>query len=139
MVEFKSHHPYPHCKFLSWYQELLCPVVPHCTSRMRSQPQLRNDKYIMMQYTNWINSTLSQQQLLSFRYNQDGMYFSSLAATSSSHHDNQIIQICKVYLRKTLLTTFLHNSHYEFLSCNFRRRFVNSFHVSRNVKISNRA
>ena len=23
--------------------------------------QLRNDKYIMMQYTNWINSTLSQQ------------------------------------------------------------------------------
>ena len=29
--------------------------------QMRSQPQLRNDKYIMMQYTNWINSTPSQQ------------------------------------------------------------------------------
>ena len=28
----------------------------HCTSRMRSQLQLRNDKYITMQYTNWINS-----------------------------------------------------------------------------------
>ena len=28
----------------------------HCTSWMRSQPQFRNDKYIMMQYTNWINS-----------------------------------------------------------------------------------
>ena len=27
--------------------------------------KLRNDKYIMMQYTNWINSTPSQQQLLS--------------------------------------------------------------------------
>ena len=26
--------------------------------KMRSQPQLRNDKYIMMQYTNWINSAL---------------------------------------------------------------------------------
>ena len=26
-----------------------------------SQSQLRNDKYIMMQYTNWINSTPSQQ------------------------------------------------------------------------------
>ena len=33
----------------------------HCTSQMRSQSQLRNDKYIMMQYTNWINSTSSQQ------------------------------------------------------------------------------
>ena len=31
----------------------------HCTSQMRSQSQLRNDKYIMMQYTNWINSTPS--------------------------------------------------------------------------------
>ena len=30
-------------------------------SRMKSQPQLRNDKYIMMQYINWINSTPSQQ------------------------------------------------------------------------------
>ena len=29
--------------------------------RMRSQPQLINDKIIMMQYTNWINSTPSQQ------------------------------------------------------------------------------
>ena len=29
--------------------------------RMRSQSLLRNDKYIMMQYTNWINSTPSQQ------------------------------------------------------------------------------
>ena len=36
------------------------------TSLMRSEPQLSNDKCIMMQYTNWINSTLSQQQLLSF-------------------------------------------------------------------------
>ena len=35
--------------------------IYHCTSRMRSQSQLRNDKYIMMQYTNWINSTPSQQ------------------------------------------------------------------------------
>ena len=26
-------------------------------ARMRSQSQLRNDKYIMMEYTNWINST----------------------------------------------------------------------------------
>ena len=33
----------------------------NCTSRMRSQSQLRNDKYIMMQYTNWINSAPSQQ------------------------------------------------------------------------------
>ena len=32
---------------------------------MRSQPQLSNDKYIMMQYTDSINSTPSQQQLLS--------------------------------------------------------------------------
>ena len=31
---------------------------------MRSQSQLRNDKYIMMQYTNWINSTpLEQEQI----------------------------------------------------------------------------
>ena len=30
---------------------------------MRSQSQLRNDKYIMMQFTNWIKSTPSQQQL----------------------------------------------------------------------------
>ena len=28
---------------------------------LRSQSQLRNDKYIMMQYTNLINSTPSQQ------------------------------------------------------------------------------
>ena len=34
-------------------------------TRMRSQSQLRNDKYIMMQYTNWINSTPSLQKLLS--------------------------------------------------------------------------
>ena len=33
----------------------------HCISRMRSQSQLRNDKNIMMQYTNWINSIPSQQ------------------------------------------------------------------------------
>ena len=32
---------------------------------LRCQSQLRNDKITMMQYTNWINSTLSQQQLLS--------------------------------------------------------------------------
>ena len=32
---------------------------------MRSQSQLRNDKCIMMQYTNWINSTPSHQLLLS--------------------------------------------------------------------------
>ena len=37
----------------------------HSTSRMKSQPQFRNDKYIIMQCTNWINSTPSQQQLLS--------------------------------------------------------------------------
>ena len=42
-----------------------CVQQNHCTSRMRSQSQLTNDKYIMMQYTNWINSTHSQQQLLS--------------------------------------------------------------------------
>ena len=40
-------------------------LANHCTSRMRSQSQLRNDKYIMMQYTNWINSTPSQQWLFS--------------------------------------------------------------------------
>ena len=34
-------------------------------TRMRSQRQLRNDKHIMMQYTNRITSTLSQQQLFS--------------------------------------------------------------------------
>ena len=28
--------------------------------KLQSQSQLRNDKYIMMQYTNWINSTHSQ-------------------------------------------------------------------------------
>ena len=38
-----------------------CVQWNHCTSRIRSQPQLRNDKYIMMQYTNWINSTPSKQ------------------------------------------------------------------------------
>ena len=38
-----------------------CVQYNHCTSRMRSQPQLRNDKYILMQRTNWINSTPSQQ------------------------------------------------------------------------------
>ena len=38
-----------------------CVQCNHCTSRMRSQPQLGNDKHIMMQYTNWINSTPSQQ------------------------------------------------------------------------------
>ena len=32
---------------------------------MRSQSQSRNDKHTMMQYNNWINSTPSQQQLLS--------------------------------------------------------------------------
>ena len=36
--EFESHHRHAHCKFLYWYQEF----------RMRSQSQLRNDKYIMM-------------------------------------------------------------------------------------------
>ena len=54
-----------------WTQEPLVPVEKftvrmlmiqnHCTSRMGSQPQLSNDKYIMMQYTSWINSTPSQQ------------------------------------------------------------------------------
>ena len=24
--EFESHHRHPHCKFLYWYQEYLCPV-----------------------------------------------------------------------------------------------------------------
>ena len=42
-----------------------CVQWNHCTSRMRSQSQLRNDKYIMMQYTNWINSTPSHQLLSS--------------------------------------------------------------------------
>ena len=42
-----------------------CVQWNHCTSQMRSQSQLRNDKYIMMQYTNWINSTPFQQWLLS--------------------------------------------------------------------------
>ena len=26
--EFESHHWHPHCKFLYWYQEFLCPVEP---------------------------------------------------------------------------------------------------------------
>ena len=26
--EFESHHRHPHCKFLYWYQEFLCPVEP---------------------------------------------------------------------------------------------------------------
>ena len=26
--EFESHHRHPHCKFLCWYQEFLCPVEP---------------------------------------------------------------------------------------------------------------
>ena len=38
-----------------------CVQQNYCTSRMRSQPQLRNDKYIMIQYANWINKTPSQQ------------------------------------------------------------------------------
>ena len=38
-----------------------CVQWNHCTFRMRSQPQLSNDKYTMMQYTSWINSTPSQQ------------------------------------------------------------------------------
>ena len=38
-----------------------CVQKNHSTSRMRRQPQLSNDKCIMMQYTNWINSTPSQQ------------------------------------------------------------------------------
>ena len=33
----------------------------HCTSLMRSQPQFRNDNDIMMQYSNWIDSTPFQQ------------------------------------------------------------------------------
>ena len=33
-------------------------TVFNCTSRMRSQSQLRNDKIIMMQYTNWITELL---------------------------------------------------------------------------------
>ena len=45
MVEFSSEKP--------------------CTSFMKSQPQLRNGKYIIMQYTNWISSTPSQHWLLS--------------------------------------------------------------------------
>ena len=43
-VASSSHHRHPHCKFL------LVPGVPvskqtYCTSRMRSQPQLRNNKH----------------------------------------------------------------------------------------------
>ena len=43
--------------------QLVCCIIIYLysiyymyTSLMRSQSQLRNDKYIMMQYTNWINS-----------------------------------------------------------------------------------
>ena len=38
-----------------------CVQWNHCSSQMKSLSQLRNDKYIMMQYTNWVNSTPSQQ------------------------------------------------------------------------------
>ena len=38
-----------------------CIASLYIDDRMRSQPQLRNDKYIMTQYTNWINSNPSQQ------------------------------------------------------------------------------
>ena len=42
------------------FQEFRCPVEL-LYFLVRSQPQLRNDKCIMMHYTNWINSALSQQ------------------------------------------------------------------------------
>ena len=53
--------------FLSWNQFLQEPSKRNMTVGfpMRSQLQLRNDKYIVMQYSNWINSTLSQKQLMS--------------------------------------------------------------------------
>ena len=38
-----------------------CVQQNHYASRMRSQTQLRNDRYIMMQYTIRINLTPSQQ------------------------------------------------------------------------------
>ena len=39
VVDISSDDRHPHCKFLCWYQEFLCPV----------EPLLRNDKHIMMQ------------------------------------------------------------------------------------------
>ena len=42
-----------------------CVQQNHCTSRMSIQSPLRNDQSTMIQYTNWINSTPSQELLLS--------------------------------------------------------------------------
>ena len=33
---FESHHRHPHCKFLYWYREFLCPVEPLYFSDERS-------------------------------------------------------------------------------------------------------
>ena len=51
----------PTCTHTGQYGREIYSEDADSTSRMRSQSQLRNDKYIMMQYTNWINSTPSQQ------------------------------------------------------------------------------
>ena len=42
-----------------------CVQQNHCPSQMRSQSQLGNDKSLMMQFSNWINSTPTQEYLLS--------------------------------------------------------------------------
>ena len=56
-------------------------------------PQLRNDKYIMMQNTNWINSTPSQQQLLSClaQWLEHLVYNRGVANTFESHHRQKLI------------------------------------------------
>ena len=57
--KLESHHRNPNYKFLHCYKEFLCPVEPLYFFGEKSQ--LRNDKYIIMQYNNWINSTPSKQ------------------------------------------------------------------------------
>ena len=42
---------HPHCKFLCCTRSS-CVQLNHCASRMRSKPQLRNDKHIMMMLIN---------------------------------------------------------------------------------------
>ena len=57
---FDCPHHHSHCIFCAGTRSNYVQRN-QCTSQMRSQSQMRNDKYIMMQYTNWINSTPSQQ------------------------------------------------------------------------------
>ena len=56
---FESPHWHPHCTFSAG---IGVPVSSrnNILSRIRSKSQMRNDKYIIMQYTNWINSAPSQ-------------------------------------------------------------------------------